>query len=65
MTVGLLELRPVGVISVLSVVFKPRPMPTGLEGDLFNVRTCWAFSRELVTVLGSVELVRQVRLAGE
>ena len=65
LTVGLLELRPVGVISVLSVVFKPRPMPTGLEGDLFNVRTCWAFSRELVTVLGSVELVRQVRLAGE
>lgn len=52
LTVGLLELRPVGVISVLSVVFKPRPVRAGLEGDLFNVRPvglspgswspCWA-----------------------
>ena len=56
MTVGLLELRPVGVISVLSVVFKSRPVSACLEGDLFNSRTCWAFSRELVTMLGSVEL---------
>lgn len=47
-----------GLISVQSVVFKPRPVPAGLAGDLFNVRTWWAFSRELVTALGSVELQR-------
>lgn len=45
-----------GLVSVPSVVFKPRPVPAGLAGDLFNARTWWAFSRELVTVLGPVEL---------
>lgn len=47
-----------GLISVWSVAFKPHPVPAGLAGDLFNARTWWAFSRELVTVLGSVELQR-------